>query len=81
MCRAELEAGDLVQVLPGFRLNHVDVHAVFPAGHRPSRKLRALTDYLAAAFGITSELAPYGDLKPGLPTRLSSRATFSAWRT
>ena len=39
MCRAELGAGDLVRVLPGFRLNHVDVHAVFPAGHRPSRKV------------------------------------------
>ena len=50
MCRAELAAGELVQVLPGFTLDHVDVHAVFPAGRQPSRKVRALTDYLAAAL-------------------------------
>lgn len=50
MCRAELEAGDLVQVLQGFRLDPVDVHAVFPAGRQPSQKVRALTDYLAGAL-------------------------------
>jgi DNA-binding transcriptional LysR family regulator len=50
MCRAELAAGDLMQVLPEFRLDHVDVHAVFPGGRQPSRKVRALTDYLAEAL-------------------------------
>jgi DNA-binding transcriptional LysR family regulator len=50
MCRAELAAGELVRVLRGFRLDDVDVHAVFPAGRQPSRKVRALTDYLAAAL-------------------------------
>ena len=51
MCRAELAAGDLVQVLAQFRLDPVDVHAIFPAGRQPSRKVRAFTDYLAAALG------------------------------
>jgi DNA-binding transcriptional LysR family regulator len=38
MCRAELAAGDLVQILPGFSLDHVDVHAIFPAdGNLPGR--------------------------------------------
>jgi DNA-binding transcriptional LysR family regulator len=50
MCRAELAAGDLVQVLPGSRLDPVDVHAIFPAGWQPSRKVRAFIDYLAAAL-------------------------------
>jgi DNA-binding transcriptional LysR family regulator len=50
MCRAELAAGDLVQVLAQFRLDPVDVHAIFPAGRQPSRKVRAFTDYLAAAL-------------------------------
>ena len=50
MCRAELESGSLVQVLPGLRLDDAEVHAVFPAGRQPSRKVRALTDYLAAAL-------------------------------
>ena len=50
MCRAELAAGDLVQVLAQFRLDPVDVHAIFPAGRQPSRKVRAFTDYLAAGL-------------------------------
>lgn len=50
MCRAELNSGVLEQILPGLRLDHADVHAVFPAGRQPSRKVRALTDYLAAAL-------------------------------
>jgi DNA-binding transcriptional LysR family regulator len=50
MCRAELAAGELVRVLPGLRLDDVDVHAIFPAGRQPSRKVRALTDYLAATL-------------------------------
>ena len=50
MCRAELAAGDLVQILSEFSLAPAEVHAVFPAGRQPSRKVRVLTDYLAAAL-------------------------------
>jgi DNA-binding transcriptional LysR family regulator len=50
MCRAELTAGDLVPVLADFRLAPAEAHAVFPAGRQPSRKVRALTDYLVAAL-------------------------------
>ncbi len=57
MCRAELESGVLVQILPGLRLEPADVHAVFPAGRQPSRKVRALTDYLATALRAPSETA------------------------
>jgi DNA-binding transcriptional LysR family regulator len=54
MCRAELSSGELVAILPDYRLEPVDVHAVYPGGRRPSLKLRAFSDYLAA------ELAPRG---------------------
>jgi DNA-binding transcriptional LysR family regulator len=50
MCRAELAAGDLVQILPDFSFAPAEVHAVFPAGRQPSRKVRVLTEYLAAAL-------------------------------
>jgi DNA-binding transcriptional LysR family regulator len=50
MCRAELAAGSLTPILSDFPLAPAEVHAVFPAGRQPSRKVRALTDYLADAL-------------------------------
>ncbi len=51
MCRAELERGELRRVLSDYQLEPVEVHAVYPAGRRPSPKVRALSDYLAAKLG------------------------------
>jgi DNA-binding transcriptional LysR family regulator len=48
MAGPEVKAGLLVQVLRGYKLPSVDVHAVFPGGPRPSAKVRALVDHLAA---------------------------------
>ena len=48
MAGAEVKSGLLVQLLRGYKLPSVDVHAVFPAGPRPSTKVRALVDFLAA---------------------------------
>jgi DNA-binding transcriptional LysR family regulator len=47
MCAAEIKAGTLVPLLRGYKLEPVDVHAVFPGGPRPSTKVRALVDFLA----------------------------------
>jgi DNA-binding transcriptional LysR family regulator len=44
---AEIKAGKLVPLLRSYRLEPVDVHAVFPGGPRPSTKVRALVDFLA----------------------------------
>ena len=54
MCRAELERGDVRQILPYDALDSVDVHALYPAGPRPSLKVRAFSDYLAAELGATT---------------------------
>jgi DNA-binding transcriptional LysR family regulator len=48
MCRAELEAGELVAILSNYQLDWVELHAVYPAGRRPSLKGRAFSDFLAA---------------------------------
>jgi DNA-binding transcriptional LysR family regulator len=48
MAGDELATGRLVQLLRGYRLPSIDVHAVFPGGPRPSTKVRALVDFLAA---------------------------------
>jgi DNA-binding transcriptional LysR family regulator len=53
MCRAELERGDVRQILPDHELESVDVHAVYPAGPRPSPKVLAFTDYLTDELGTT----------------------------
>ncbi len=46
MFGAEVAEGKLVTLLPEYSLEPVPVHAVFPAGPRPSTKVRALVDYL-----------------------------------
>ena len=48
MAGPEIKAGALVLLLRGYKLTAVDVHAVFPGGPRPSAKVRALVDFLAA---------------------------------
>jgi len=51
MCREELEHGEVRAVLSDYLLEPVDVHAVYPAGPRPTPKVRAFSDYLAAKLG------------------------------
>ena len=55
MCRAELEAGDLVPILSSYQLDWVELHAVYPAGRRPSLKVRTFSDYLAAQLKQAGE--------------------------
>jgi DNA-binding transcriptional LysR family regulator len=50
MCHEQLKTGELVEVLRGYKLEPVEVHALFPAGPRPSAKVRAFVDYLADAL-------------------------------
>jgi DNA-binding transcriptional LysR family regulator len=51
MCRAEMERGELRSILSDHVLEPVDVHALYPTGPRPSPKVRAFSDYLAATLG------------------------------
>jgi hypothetical protein len=41
-------------LLTDYALEPVQVHAVFPAGPRPSTKVRVFADYLAGALGGAS---------------------------
>lgn len=50
MCRAELERDEVRAILSDYLLDPVEVHAVYPAGPRPSPKVRAFSDYLAVAL-------------------------------
>jgi len=54
MVGPELTAGTLVQILRGYKLAPVNVHAVFPGGPRPSAKVRALVDFLAQELKSTA---------------------------
>ncbi len=54
MCRAELECGEIQPILRDYELDPVDVHAVYPAGPRPSPKVRAFTEYLETALAVTA---------------------------
>jgi DNA-binding transcriptional LysR family regulator len=47
MCAAEVRAGILTRLLPGYTMTQVEVHAVFPAGPRLSAKTRAFVEFLA----------------------------------
>ena len=55
MCRAELQAGELVAILPNYQLDWVELHAVYPGGRRPALKVRAFSDYFAAQLMQKSE--------------------------
>lgn len=46
--RDDFATGAVVQVLGDYALSPVEVHAVFPAGPRPSAKVRALVDHMIA---------------------------------
>lgn len=50
MCAPDIKSGALIQLLKGYVLEPVDVHAIFPGGPRPSQKVRAFVDYLASAL-------------------------------
>ncbi len=53
MFQAEVASGQLVPLLPNYTLEPVEVHALFPAGRRPSTKVRVLVDYLADSIRTT----------------------------
>jgi DNA-binding transcriptional LysR family regulator len=48
MCRAELEAGEVVAILSEYQLAWVELHAVYPGGRQPSLKVRTFSDYFAS---------------------------------
>ena len=50
MCEEELASGALTELLTGYVIDPVLAFVVFPAGRRPSRKARALADYLEQAM-------------------------------
>jgi DNA-binding transcriptional LysR family regulator len=52
MAGEELRTGQLIQLLESYRLDPAEVYAVFPAGPRPSAKVRAMVDHLEAALDI-----------------------------
>jgi DNA-binding transcriptional LysR family regulator len=54
MFAAEVKAGALVPLLRSYKLEPVDVHAVFPGGPRPSTKVRALVDFLVKELNPSS---------------------------
>ena len=46
MAGPEVKAGSLIPLLRSYRIEPVEVHAIFPGGRRPSAKVRALIDFL-----------------------------------
>ena len=46
----DVRAGRLVELLPGWRGPSLDIHAIYPSRTHLSGKVRAMVDFLAAAF-------------------------------
>ncbi len=46
----DLRAGTLVPLMPSYRMHDIDVLAVYPSRRHLSAKVRAMADFLAAAF-------------------------------
>jgi DNA-binding transcriptional LysR family regulator len=51
MAGEELRTGQVTQLLKPYSLDPAEVYAVFPAGPRPSAKVRAIVGHLEAALG------------------------------
>jgi DNA-binding transcriptional LysR family regulator len=51
MAGEELRTGQLIHLLEPYRLDPAEVYAVFPAGPRPSAKVRAIVDHLGVSLG------------------------------
>jgi len=49
-CRAEIESGDLIRLLPDWEIGSVEVHAVIAAGRSAKPSARAFVDYLVSSF-------------------------------
>lgn len=54
MAGEELRSGQLTQLLESYELDPAEVFAVFPAGPKPSAKVRAIVDHLAASLGAAA---------------------------
>jgi DNA-binding transcriptional LysR family regulator len=54
-CRAELESGALVRVLPDWEMGHADVKAILTAGRGAKPAARAFVEFLAAELRHISE--------------------------
>jgi DNA-binding transcriptional LysR family regulator len=50
MAGEELRTGRLIRLLEAYELDPAEVYAVFPAGPRPSAKVRAIVDHLVVAL-------------------------------
>jgi DNA-binding transcriptional LysR family regulator len=50
MCAEALASGEAVEILTDYALDPVQAYVVFPAGHRPSQRARAFSDYLEHAL-------------------------------
>jgi DNA-binding transcriptional LysR family regulator len=51
-CRAELERGALVRLLPDWSIAQVELHAVFPAGRSAPPAARLFADFLGSQIGM-----------------------------
>jgi DNA-binding transcriptional LysR family regulator len=51
MAGEELRTGQLTQLLETYRLDPAQVYAVYPAGPKPSAKVRAIVDHLGGSLG------------------------------
>ena len=49
-CRAELASGTLVEVLADWKMDSIEIHAVYPAGRAAKPSARAFVDYLRSAL-------------------------------
>ncbi|WP_255567890.1 LysR family transcriptional regulator [Brevundimonas sp. PAMC22021] len=52
MAGEEVRTGQLEQLLGAYQLDPAEVYAVFPAGPRPSSKVRAIVDHLVASLDV-----------------------------
>ncbi len=70
LCRADLESGALVHVLPQWSRGNHDIHAVFPQHRTVSPKVRSFIDFVCQRIERTTAFG-YPRLPTDLPLRVA----------
>ena len=65
-CRDELADGSLVELLPGWTLPEMNLHAVFPSRDGMTPAVRCFIDYLALQMGAVLDEASAGTMRMSL---------------
>lgn len=83
MCGKELSNGDLVVVLPQYKLSKIELLAIYPVTHRGALKVKLFVDFIARRYSgdLPWDAAVRTQKTLAAESKLGSRSLRSAKKT